>query len=60
MTVKTFKLSDKPAGITIVAGIDVHKHKLQVFVLGRIDASVHLHSGTPDLCVSYPEVLDDW
>ena len=37
MTEKTFKLSCKPAGITIVAGIDVHKHKLQVFVLGRVD-----------------------
>jgi transposase len=37
MAKKTFKLSGKPAGVTIVAGIDVHKHKLQVFVLGRID-----------------------
>ncbi len=37
MDQKTFKLSGKPGGVTIVAGIDVHKHKLQVFVLGRID-----------------------
>jgi transposase len=29
------KLSDKPANATIAAGIDVHKYKLQVFVLGR-------------------------
>src|SRR5271157_196617 len=37
MAKKTFKLSGKPVGITIVAGIDVHKYKLHVFVLGRVD-----------------------
>ncbi len=35
MVTKHFKLSGKPAGATIAAGIDVHKFKLQVFVLGR-------------------------
>jgi len=36
MASKHFKLSGKPAGVTITAGIDVHKYKLQVFVLGRL------------------------
>jgi len=36
MTGKHFKLSGKPAGFTIAAGIDVHKYKLQVFILGRL------------------------
>jgi hypothetical protein len=35
METKTFKLSGKPAGTRIAAGIDVHKYKLQVFILGR-------------------------
>ena len=35
MGTKTFKLSGKPAGTRIAAGIDVHKYKLQVFMLGR-------------------------
>ncbi len=36
MTSQHFKFSGKPAGVTIAAGIDVHKYKLQVFVLGRL------------------------
>jgi len=36
MASKHFKLSGKPAGVSIAAGIDVHKYKLQVFVLGRL------------------------
>src|SRR5208337_542639 len=35
MASTNFKLSGKPVGVTIAAGIDVHKYKLQVFVLGR-------------------------
>jgi hypothetical protein len=35
MATKHFKLLGKPTGATIAAGIDVHKYKLQVFVLGR-------------------------
>ncbi len=35
MATTHFKLSGKPAGATIAAGIDVHKFKLQIFVLGR-------------------------
>jgi len=37
MKPKNFKLSvlDKTAGAKIAAGIDVHKYKLEVFVLGR-------------------------
>jgi transposase len=37
MGTKTFKLSGKPARARIAAGIDVHKYKLQVFMLGRFN-----------------------
>jgi hypothetical protein len=35
MATTHFKVSRKPAGASIAAGIDVHKYKLAVFVLGR-------------------------
>jgi hypothetical protein len=35
MATTHFKLSGKPAGAAIAAGIDVHKYKLTLFVLGR-------------------------
>lgn len=37
MTANPLKCNGKPASAVIVAGIDVHKYKLQVFVLGRIN-----------------------
>lgn len=36
MASKHIKLMDKPTGVTIAAGIDVHKYKLQVYILGRL------------------------
>lgn len=35
MATRYFKLSGKPAGASVAAGIDVHKYKLTVFVLCR-------------------------
>lgn len=37
MTSKTFKVSATPSGVAIAAGIDVHKYKLQVCIMSRLN-----------------------